>query len=75
MRSPELVADGTKIRKHRELAGLTQAAVAERLKVDRSAVAHWEADRQQPTGENFRKLAKVLKTTQSSLLAARDEAA
>lgn len=74
MRSPELAVDGNKIRTARELAALTQASLAERLGVGRTAVAHWEAGRYQPEGENFRNLCRVLKVTQRSLLATTEAA-
>lgn len=50
-----------RIRLARRAAGLTQADVAERLQVGRSAVAQWErADGSNPAATNLAKLAVVL---------------
>lgn len=53
-------AIGTRIRAARELQGLTQAALAERVGVTRSAVAQWETGRAGQVGGNLAQIASVL---------------
>lgn len=68
-------ADGAAIRRARELAGLTQDALARKLRVDRSAVAHWENGKTQPSARNFKALRRALRVTAESLMVVPDEQA
>lgn len=51
---------GLRIRNARAAAGISQDAVAEHFGVDRSSVAHWEADRNGPGRKRLPHLAKLL---------------
>lgn len=53
-------AIGARIRAARERQGLTQAALAERVGVTRSAVAQWETGRAGQVGGNLAQIASVL---------------
>ena len=44
----------------REKIKLTQAALADKISVEQSAVSQWESGAAQPTAENLKKLATVL---------------
>lgn len=48
-----------RVRHWRLSAGLSHKALAEALKVDRSAIHHWEAGRAVPSTTNLMKLAEV----------------
>lgn len=67
--------DGTKLRHTRELAGLHQEDLAEKIGVDRSAVAYWESETYQPGPPNFRALCRILRVRQADLLAVDDDQA
>lgn len=54
----------------REKAGLTQSALAEKLGVDRSAVAKWESGAASPSFAKVPKLAEALKCEISDLFCA-----
>lgn len=58
------------IRHYRLKAGLTQAALAEKLGVAPSTVAMWERHESAPRAAMLPKLAKELKTTVDKLLTA-----
>lgn len=75
MRSPTLKVDGPGIKATREMRGLTQEAVATKIGVDRSAIAHWETSKTQPNAENYRDLCKVLKVKPETLLVVPDDQA
>ncbi|MFF4600605.1 helix-turn-helix transcriptional regulator [Amycolatopsis sp. NPDC001319] len=75
MRSSTLLVDGAKLKVAREMAGLTQERLAQKLHVDRSAVAHWEAGRFQPDAPNFKALCRVLKAKPEQLLVVPDDRA
>lgn len=53
-------AIGTRIKAAREREGLTQAALAARIGVTRSAVAQWETGRAGQVGGNLAQIAAVL---------------
>lgn len=53
----------------RERRGLTQAQVADKLNVDRSAVAKWEAGDSTPLKKYRPKLCALLGCTEAELLA------
>lgn len=67
--------DGGAIRRAREMAGLTQEALARKLHVDRSSIAHWESGKTQPSAKNFKALRRALRVTAESLLAVTDDKA
>ncbi len=56
----DILAIGGRIRAAREQQGLTQAALAERVGVTRSAVAQWETGRSGQVGGNLTQIAAVL---------------
>ena len=56
-----------KIRELRQAANLTQQAVAEELKVDRSTVAYWENNTACPRAEQLPKLADLFHCTIDAL--------
>lgn len=51
---------GERVREARELVGLTQGELAERIGLDRTAIAHIEAGRQQPRADAMRAIADLL---------------
>lgn len=51
---------GTRLREKRNERQLTQAAIASKIGVKRSAVSQWESDETQPKGKNLTKLCKIL---------------
>lgn len=59
----------TNLKKYRKLTGLTQAAVADALGIERSRYAHYESGTT-PSAENLRKLAVIFKVTIDELLGA-----
>ncbi|MFP5513294.1 MAG: helix-turn-helix transcriptional regulator [Alphaproteobacteria bacterium] len=59
---------GNRLKDARKAAGLTQAAVAERLSVTRPAVTQWERDATVPELENLRRLAELYSTSVTDLL-------
>ncbi len=56
----EQVGVGARIRAAREHLGLTQAALAEKVGVTRSAVAQWETGRAGQVGSHLAQIAAVL---------------
>jgi len=46
---------------------LTQAQIADALKVDQSTVSYWEKGRQEPNGKQRKRLCAFLNITQSKL--------
>ena len=66
---------GAKIAQARELQGLTQRALAGKLGIDRSLVAHWEAGRRSPGTLLFNPLCRALACEPADLLAVADDAA
>jgi len=64
----DLVAIGRRIRLGREALGLTQAALAARVGVTRSAVAQWETGRSGQVGANLALVAEALGVGVSHLL-------
>ncbi len=56
----DLLEIGGRIRAARERCGLTQAALAGRIGVTRSAVAQWETGRSGQVGSNLAQIASVL---------------
>jgi len=56
----DVAAIGERIRAGRARVGLTQAALAERVGVTRSAVAQWETGRSGQVGGNLAQIASVL---------------
>ena len=59
---------GSKIRQRREVLGLTQLELAEKLFVTVQAVSQWENDKTQPDTDRILQLAKILGTTADALL-------
>ncbi len=58
----------SQIRKYRKEAGLTQKALAERLKVCESIVQKWEQGDRSPPLKRLKQIAKVLETPPGNLL-------
>jgi len=56
-----------RIKELRQAANLTQQAVAEELKVDRSTVAYWESNTASPRAEHLPKLADLFHCTIDAL--------
>ena len=54
---------GTKIRDLRQMNGLSQAQLASKLSIERSTVAHWEADKNSPNYETVNLLADMFGVT------------
>jgi transcriptional regulator with XRE-family HTH domain len=54
---------GARIRESREKAGMSQEALAERLRVSRQAVSKWEMGASSPTPENLKALSEALGVT------------
>ncbi len=63
------------IRRVRKDVGLTQAELAERLGIQQSAIAHWEAGNTRPTTERLAQIADALGTTVGRLVAGSDDGA
>lgn len=61
---------GAIIRERRERLGFTQEALAVEVGVTQSAVAFWESDHSRPGLDNLKLLAKILRVSTSTLLAA-----
>jgi GTP pyrophosphokinase len=59
---------GNKIRQRRELMGMTQQELADKLFVSVQAVSQWENDRTQPDSDRILQLANILGTTANELL-------
>ena len=51
------------IKQLREKAGLNQQQVAEKLSIDRSAIAKWETGEAMPTADKLPQLATILNCT------------
>lgn len=64
----DLLEIGGRIRAARERQGLTQAALAARVGVSRSAVAQWETGRSGQVGSNLAQIAAVLEVGVEHLL-------
>lgn len=64
----DLLQIGGRIRAARERQGLTQAALAARVGVTRSAVAQWETGRSGQVGTNLAQIASVLEVGVEHLL-------
>lgn len=67
----EIIEHGGEImafKKARLKAGMTQADVAKKLKVDRSTVAKWEAGEALPNASKLPALAKIFKCSIDTLL-------
>lgn len=64
----DLLEVGGRIRAARERQGLTQAALAARVGVTRSAVAQWETGRSGQVGSNLAQIASVLEVGVEHLL-------
>lgn len=62
---------GARIRAARESLGMTQAALAARVGVSRSAVAQWETGRSGQVGSNLTQIATVLEVGIEHLLLGR----
>lgn len=56
------------IKQHRMRAGLRQEDIAEKLGIDRSAVAKWEAGESLPRADKLPQLARLLNCTVDELL-------
>jgi transcriptional regulator with XRE-family HTH domain len=66
---------GSRIRAAREGLGMTQAALAQRVGVSRSAVAQWETGRSGQVGSNLTQIAAVLEVGIEHLLLGRGASA
>lgn len=64
----DLEALGRRIRAERERLGMTQAALAARIGVSRSAVAQWETGRSGQVGSNLARVAEALQVGIGRLL-------
>lgn len=64
---------GERIRRHRERAGFTQKALADKVGVSQNTVSGWENERTEPDRESVRKIAQVL-SVDISLLELGDDA-
>lgn len=56
------------VKQHRMRAGLRQEDIAEKLGIDRSAVAKWEAGENLPRADKLPQLARLLNCTVDELL-------
>lgn len=69
---PELKAEraslGEVIRAHREVCGMTQELVAQKLGVSRQAVGKWESGKSEPSTTNLMAIAELLGTDAAELL-------
>lgn len=65
---PGTTGIGARIRAARQVAGLTQAQLADAVGVSRSAVAQWETDRAGQVGVNLARVADVLRVSSEHLL-------
>lgn len=63
-----LSTTGNRIKKLRELLGLTQLEVADYIGVTKGSVSQWENDAAKPKGKNREKLCQILKTTSGYIL-------
>ena len=63
----------TNIAKLRLQAGLTQMAISETLKIDRSTVAKWESGEANPRADKLPALAELLGCAIDDLFAANDK--
>ena len=59
---------GKKIKELREMAGLTQEELAEKMEVQRNTVWRWENQKANLKSDNIRKLASVLNVTPTELM-------
>jgi DNA-binding NtrC family response regulator len=59
---------GIRLKKLRKIHNLSQEDLGKILGVGRTAVANWETNQTDPTGENIRKLAELFKVTTDYLL-------
>ena len=59
----------------RKAAGMTQAELAEELKIDRSTVAKWETGEAQPRVKTLMLLAEKLNCSADDLLRVKEESA
>lgn len=63
-----MISMGNRIKKSRELAGLTQEEVAEKVGVSRTAVTRWEQGEIEPKISNLVEIANVLNVSTDYLL-------
>lgn len=59
---------GTRLRRARESAGLSQAELADKSGLAPTAITHFEAGRRRPSFENVRRIAIALKVSSNFLL-------
>lgn len=64
---------GERLRSARELRGLNQRELSEKLGVPPSSIAHFEGGRRKPSFENLHKLANALEVTTDYLLGRAEE--
>jgi transcriptional regulator with XRE-family HTH domain len=64
---------GSRIKELRKKEGLTQVVLAGKLGLHYQAVQHWEKNRNAPRGDQWAKLATVLKTSKQYLLFGSDQ--
>ena len=68
MKKTRMVLVGKRIRQARELAGLTQEQLAEKIGVSRTAVVRWEAGETDPTLDHLIAMTTILKVSADFLL-------
>ena len=66
---------GARLRAARELRGLSQRELAEKLDMPPSSIAHFEGNRRKPSFENLLRLSTALEVTTDYLLGRTDEPA
>ncbi|KNY25777.1 helix-turn-helix domain-containing protein [Pseudobacteroides cellulosolvens] len=59
---------GLRIKKLRKINNMSQDDLGKLLGLGRTAIANWEANQTEPTGENIKKLAEIFKVTTDYLL-------
>ena len=72
MKKTRMVLVGKRIRQARELAGLTQEQLAERIGVSRTAVVRWESGETDPTIDHLIEMTTVLRVSADYLLGTGD---
>lgn len=71
--TPPVEIFGHRLRAARELRGLNQRELSEKLGIPPSSIAHFEAGRRKPSFDNVHRLATTLNVTSDYLLGLKDE--
>jgi len=69
------VSLGERIRKSRNMAGLSQSQLGDRIETDANTISRWERDSISPKAETIIKIAQALNTSVSYLLGETDDPA